>query len=247
MFALYSPDGFGSLIKHCGSPWPGRIGSKRSDRSTLNVNNTRFVQLPAKLPPLDKHFPWAIFQLNTWEKSKEFRKHSIRPVILGCGSLHRSVTYSLVTIKWIKTCRHTVYITVPSRFLRNHNITTMFVCVMQSRARELDPQRQSRESDLQGAPASLLSGEGGFQQGQSVAQTHGAGERAQHQAVDPSLSPPQRHLNNDVAALTLGCSWGGKKTRVKRAGARFPNTDRLLLFVLFSLIFNFFFLILIIK
>lgn len=113
----------------------------------------------------------------------------------------------------------------------------MFVCVLQSRARELDPQRRSRESDLQGAPASLLSGEGGFQQGQSVAQTHGAGERAQHQAVDPSLSPPQRHLNNDVAAaLRLGCSWGEKK-RVKRAGARFPNTDRLLLFVLFSLIF----------
>lgn len=55
----------------------------------------------------------------------------------------------------------------------------------ESGAGELDPQRRSGESDLQGAPASLLSGEGGFQQGQSFTQTHGAGERAQHQVVDP--------------------------------------------------------------
>lgn len=46
----------------------------------------------------------------------------------------------------------------------------------ESRARELDPQRQPGKSDLQGAPATLLSGEGGFQQGQSIAQTHGAGK-----------------------------------------------------------------------
>lgn len=125
--------------------------------------------------------------------------------------------------------------------------TTMFVCVLQSRARELDPQRQSRESDLQGAPASLLSGEGGFQQGQSIAQTHGAGERAQHQAVDPSLSPPQHHLNNDVAALTLGCSWGEKK----KHGSREPALASLTLTVSSCLccfpLFLIFFFILIIK
>lgn len=70
------------------------------------------------------------------------------------------------------------------------NSFTVCVCVfLQSGAGELDP-RRSRESDLQGAPASLLSGEGGFQQGQSFTETHGAGERAQHQVVDPSLSPP---------------------------------------------------------
>lgn len=64
------------------------------------------------------------------------------------------------------------------------------VFVLQSGAGELNPQRCSREFDLQGAPASLLSGEGGFQQGQGFTQTHGAGERAQHQAVDRSCSPP---------------------------------------------------------
>lgn len=90
--------------------------------------------------------------------------------------------------------------------------------VLQSRARELDPQRQPGESDLQGAPASLLSGEGGFQQGQSVAQTHGAGERAQHQVVvDPSLSPPRRHLDDNVAAAWVG-AWGGWKKKEKKTG-----------------------------
>lgn len=64
----------------------------------------------------------------------------------------------------------------------------------ESRAGELDPQRCSGESDLQGAPAPLLSGEGGFQQGQGFSQTHGTGERAQHQAVDLSLSPPSATL-----------------------------------------------------
>lgn len=77
----------------------------------------------------------------------------------------------------------------------------------ESGAGELDPQRRSGESDLQGAPASLLSGEGGFQQGQGFSQTHGAGERAQHQAVDPSLFTSQRHLNTNVATVTLRCSW----------------------------------------
>lgn len=75
---------------------------------------------------------------------------------------------------------------------------TLCVCVLQSGAGELDPQRRSGESDLQGAPASLLSGEGGFQQGQSFTQTHGAGERAQHQAVDPSLSPPSATLTTTL-------------------------------------------------
>ncbi len=120
----------------------------------------------------------------------------------------------------------------------------MCVCVLQSGAGELDPQRRSGESDLQGAPASLLSGEGGFQQGQSFTQTHGAGERAQHQAVDPSLSSTQRHLNGgSITVVTLRCSWG-KIKRVERVGARFPSTDRLLLFMLFSpFIFIFFILI----
>lgn len=63
---------------------------------------------------------------------------------------------------------------------------------VQSGAGELDPRRQSREYDLQGAPAPLLAGEGGFQQGQGFTQTHGAGERAQHQAVD--TPPPFFHL-----------------------------------------------------
>lgn len=73
-------------------------------------------------------------------------------------------------------------------------------------AGELDPQRRSGESDLQGAPAPLLSGEGGFQQGQGFPQTHGAGERAQHQAVAPppgalrlpEPSASQRHLRPHV-------------------------------------------------
>ena len=65
---------------------------------------------------------------------------------------------------------------------------------VQSGAGELDPQRRSGESYLQGAPASLLSGEGGFQQGQGFPQTHGAGERAQHQVVDPSLPSPRATL-----------------------------------------------------
>lgn len=63
-----------------------------------------------------------------------------------------------------------------------------------SGAGELDPQRSSGEFDLQGAPASLLSGEGGFQQGQGFTQTHGAGERAQHQAVERSPSLPKPTL-----------------------------------------------------
>lgn len=80
------------------------------------------------------------------------------------------------------------------------SLTAALYDFSQSRAGELNPQRrQPGESDLQGAPASLLSGEGGFQQGQGVAQTDGAGERAQHQVVGPSLSPPQRHP-------VLGCS-----------------------------------------
>lgn len=70
------------------------------------------------------------------------------------------------------------------------------MCVLQSGAGELEPQRPSGESDLQGAPASLLSGEGGFQQGQGFTQTHGAGERAQHQVVDPNLSPPSATLTS---------------------------------------------------
>lgn len=135
-----------------------------------------------------------------------------------------------------------------------------------SGAGELDPQRRSGESDLQGAPASLLSGEGGFQQGQGFTQTHGAGERAQHQVVDPSLSPPtpppqppshltttttQRHLNASITTATLRCSWEGKKkNRNKerknrwRAGICFPTTDRLFLLVSFP---PFYFFILIIE
>lgn len=70
-------------------------------------------------------------------------------------------------------------------FLRIIHGSVVYVCVSQSGAGELDPQRRSGEFDLQGAPASLLSGEGSFQQGQSFTQTHGAGERAQHKAVAP--------------------------------------------------------------
>lgn len=125
-------------------------------------------------------------------------------------------------------------------------------CVLQSRARELDPQRQPGESDLQGAPASLLSGEGGFQQGQSVAQTHGAGERAQHQVVvGPSLSPPRRHLDDNVAAAWVG-AWDGWKKR-KENGSREPVLATLTLtvssssccFGFFSLVFFFYFILII--
>lgn len=75
--------------------------------------------------------------------------------------------------------------------------------MLQSGAGELDPQRRSGESDLQGAPASLLSGEGSFQQGQGFTQTHGAGERAQHQVVDPSLSPPHPAPPSTPPSATL--------------------------------------------
>lgn len=75
----------------------------------------------------------------------------------------------------------------------------------ESGAGELDPQRRSGESDLQGAPASLLSGEGGFQQGQSFTQTHGAGERAQHQVVEPE--PPFSPSSPPSAALTPTSPW----------------------------------------
>lgn len=77
----------------------------------------------------------------------------------------------------------------------------------ESGAGELDPQRRSGESDLQGAPASLLSGEGGFQQGQSFTQTHGAGERAQHQVDTEPFTIP-------ATALTMTsprCSWDKRR------------------------------------
>lgn len=92
-------------------------------------------------------------------------------------------------------------------------IILLLLCVLQSRAGELHPQWCSRESDIQGAPASLLSREGGFQQGQGFSQTHGAGERAQHQAVEPATF--QYHLNarphrsNSVTVL-LGKARGGE-------------------------------------
>lgn len=57
---------------------------------------------------------------------------------------------------------------------------------LQPGAGELDPRRPPGDPDLQGAPAPLLPGEGGLQQGQGLPQAHGAGERAQHQAVEPS-------------------------------------------------------------
>lgn len=65
---------------------------------------------------------------------------------------------------------------------------------LQSGAGELSPRRCSGESHLQGASAPLLSGEGGFQQGQGFPETHGAGERAQHQAVEPEAPPPSATL-----------------------------------------------------
>lgn len=119
------------------------------------------------------------------------------------------------------------------------------VCVLQSGAGELDP-RRSRESDLQGAPASLLSGEGGFQQGQSFTQTHGAGERTQHQAVDPSLLTSQRHLNASTTTATLRCP--REENGSRELALAFPATDCLLLFVCFCFSFPlFYFFILILR
>lgn len=63
----------------------------------------------------------------------------------------------------------------------------------ESGAGELHPQREPGEPDLQGAPAPLLAGQGGVQQGQGVTETHGAGERAQHQVVAPPTCTSWTH------------------------------------------------------
>lgn len=77
----------------------------------------------------------------------------------------------------------------------------------ESGAGELHPERRPGEPDLQGAPAPLLSGEGSVQQGQGVAQTDGAGERAQHQVVAPPTHAlghaPRSTLNQPLQPLQV--------------------------------------------
>lgn len=156
----------------------------------------------------------------------------------GCGSLHRSIAYSLVTIKWIKTCRHTVYITVPSRFLHNHHHVCVCFAVKSKRTRSpaalqrVWPSRSASVSSLRGRRFPTRS-------------KHRANSWSWRTSSTPSSrpepftspAPPQQWRRRFYVRVLLG----GKKKRVKRAGAHFPNTDRLLLFVLFSLIFNFFY------
>lgn len=91
-------------------------------------------------------------------------------------------------------------------------------------AGELDPRRRSRESHLQGAPASLLPGEGGFQQGQGFSETHGAGERAEHQAVEAEPSTSQCRLNASVKAVL------GTKTQSRCSPPKHWPSPRVFLF-----------------
>lgn len=76
------------------------------------------------------------------------------------------------------------------------------------------------EPDLQGAPAPLLPGPGRVQQGESLPQTHGAGERAEHQVKRGACSP-RLPAGSEAPARPLGSGWGsGRSARELCSPAR---------------------------